>query len=523
MCLFLPWLASHCAFPYSIASSLPDDIDVPVELTLPDGSLLTETRRLPAMGTVHGTMEWRPKQVGEATLRIKIPVDPREQVLDNNEQEVSISLRHESLKVLMIETYPRWEYRYTRNALDRDPGVEVHSLMMHPDLKELGDGKGYLQQFPTEEALLEYDVVMLGDIGVGPHQLTEEQCLQLRKLVEKQAAGLVLMPGFRGLQRTLPATSLGDLFPVDLDPQTPKGMGGAKPAQFQLTEAGRQSLLTRFEANETENEEVWRMLPGFYWYESVEKARTGSQVLAIHERDANRFGRVPLIVTKTFGNGKVLFMGSDGAWRWRKGVEDKYHYRFWGQVVRWMAYQRTMALGDSIRLMVTPDRPKVGDVVTLQANVMGANGEPLQQGTVTVQLQSPTGDTETITLQRAGEDAWGLFTGTYRPRVGGDWRLTTACRETNSSLKSTLSIPKTRRERVGVPARLEVLEEISQITRGRHVAIDGLSEIVASIEQLPKPIPIERRIRLWCHPLWGGAFLILLGVFWSGRKLAGLL
>ena len=44
-----------------------------------------------------------------------------------------------------------------------------------------------------------------------------------------------------------------------------------------------------------------------------------------------------MIVTRSAGNGKVLYMGTDSAWRWRKGVEDTYHYRFWGQVVRWMS------------------------------------------------------------------------------------------------------------------------------------------------------------------------------------------
>ena len=58
-------------------------------------------------------------------------------------------------------------------------------------------------------------------------------------------------------------------------------------------------------------------------------------------------------VTKTYGTGKVLFMGTDSAWRWREGVEDRYHYRFWGQVARWMAYQRTMAQGQSMRLFFT--------------------------------------------------------------------------------------------------------------------------------------------------------------------------
>ena len=76
------------------------------------------------------------------------------------------------------------------------------------------------------------------------------------------------------------------------------------------------------------------------------------------------------LVTQTFGAGKVLFMGTDGAWRWRKGVEDKYHYRFWGQVVRWMAYQRNMAKGETMRLYYSPDQPQLGKSVTLKANVM---------------------------------------------------------------------------------------------------------------------------------------------------------
>ena len=85
---------------------------------------------------------------------------------------------------------------------------------------------------------------------------------------------------------------------------------------------------------------------------------------------SNEFGRLPLLVTRTFGAGKVLFMGTDGAWRWRKGVEDKYHYRFWGQVVRWMAYQRNMAKGETMRLYYVPDQPQLNQMLALHANVM---------------------------------------------------------------------------------------------------------------------------------------------------------
>ena len=43
------------------------------------------------------------------------------------------------------------------------------------------------------------------------------------------------------------------------------------------------------------------------------------------------------------------------AWRWRRGVEDTYHYRFWGQVVRWMAHQRHLAHKEGIRFFYNPE------------------------------------------------------------------------------------------------------------------------------------------------------------------------
>ena len=62
-------------------------------------------------------------------------------------------------------------------------------------------------------------------------------------------------------------------------------------------------------------------------------------------------------------------MGTDSAWRWRHGVEDKYHYRFWSQLARWMSYQRNMAAGERIRLIPNPERPRLGDTLTVNAMV----------------------------------------------------------------------------------------------------------------------------------------------------------
>lgn len=508
--------------PFSIVSTINADKDIQVEFLVDGNRFAEQTVRVPAGGVGSGTFEWRPKHVGDGKLTMRFEPEANDSVADNNEQTVGIAARQESLRVLLIESYPRWEYRYTRNALERDPGVDVECYLLHPELGELGGGRGYLESFPTDEQLAAYDVIFIGDVGLGPQGLSLEECKKIRKVVESQATGLVLIPGIKGNQVSLMQTALADLFPIEFDNQQLRGVGASRPGQFQLTESGRSSLLTRLESNDTDNENVWRSLPGFYWYTAIERVRSGSQILATHDRDSTRTGRVPLIVTKTFGNGKILFMGSDGAWRWRKGVEDRYHYRFWGQVVRWMAYQRTMADGDLMRLFHSPDRPKQGDSITLQANAMSAAGEPLQKGTITAQIKSPSGRIDTVQFQRASDESWGLFTANFRPSESGDHQVTTRCVETGASLESQISVASVQRERVGMPARFDVLKEISHITHGKSMAIGDRDKIVDLLAEMPPPKSIESRFQLWCHPIWGALLIALLGVFWASRKFAGM-
>jgi len=400
--------------------------------------------------------------------------------------------------------------------------VAVSCLLFHPDLDNVGGGRGYLDSFPAEKELFEYDVVFLGDVGIGAKQLTPQDCVNLKQLVRSQAGGLVFLPGFRGFQNSLQASELEELYPVVLDQTHPKGYGASRPARFALTEAGRRSLLTRLEADDSANEAVWNSLPGFQWHAAAQRAKIGSQVLATHDSESSAYGRVPLIATRTAGTGKVLFMGSDGAWRWRKGVEDLYHYRFWGQVVRWMAYQRNMSQGESMRLFYSPDRPEAGNVLTLNANIMSNAGDPLRSGMVVVQAMSPTGQTDSVRLAPAGEDSWGLFTGSFTPTEGGQYKLVTTCAETGGRLETVISVQGQERELIGQPARTDVLKEIAQVTRGELTTVAEIQTLVDRIAAMPEPEPIIRRFRLWSHPVWGGLIVVLLGVFWTGRKLAGL-
>ncbi len=371
--------------PFSIDSSLPRDYTTSVTLRSSDGDLVSKEVRIAAMSRTTDSLVWKPTATGDYTLSLTIPKQGDETLTDNNKLAAPISIRDEKLRVLVVESYPRWEYRYLRNALSRDPGVELSCLLFQPGLSKAGGGnKDYIKQFPAgKDELSRYDVVFLGDVGVEDGQLTTEQCRLLKGLVEHQASGLVFMPGWQGRELSLMETELGDLCPVLLDAAQPGGWGSRVANHFELTELGRRSLLTKLADTQDDNAEVWEGLPGFQWYAPVLRARAGSDVLAVHKDASNESGRLPLLATRTFGAGKVLFMGTDGAWRWRKGVEDKYHYRFWGQVVRWMAYQRNMAKGETMRLYYVPDQPRLNQILALHANVMEPGGEPLHGGEVT--------------------------------------------------------------------------------------------------------------------------------------------
>lgn len=507
--------------PFTIDSSLPREETATIEMLSSTGEVVTKTIVIPPMGRLQDVITWKPDQIGELKLTLKVPKIGTELFMENNAIEAPLAVRKEQLKVLVIESFPRWEYRYLRNALERDPGVSVNCLLFQPDVGTPGEGRGYLAAFPKDEELAKFDVVFLGDVGVTKGQLTPEQCESLQKLVRDQAAGLVFLPGMRGTEASLQNTTLADLIPVVWDDAQPRGWGTSSPGRLTLTEAGMHSLLTKLDDSEEASARVWQTLPGFQWYAPAVRAKAGTEILATHNNETNRFGRIPLLVTKTHGAGKILFMGTDGAWRWRRGVEDKFHYRFWGQVVRWMAYQRNMSAGEQMRLFYSPDRPHTGSTLTLNANVTSATGEPLRDGHVVAQITPPSGKTASVRLMPAGEDAWGLFTGIFRAVEPGEHHVRLTCAEAGTALESTISVQGTSKEKLGQPAKYDVMREIAQITRGHMLETADPEAVLKAIAALPQPDPQERRLQIWAHPAWAGLLILLLGVFWVGRKAVG--
>lgn len=514
-------VGENVQIPFTIRSSLDREVRTVIRMRDEKGNEQSKNIVIPPNAETYDSLLWRIRKEGTSTLELSLPVHERERIATNNNRKFSIAGRPEKIRVLVVESLPRWEYRFLRNALSRDPGVELSCLLFHPILGP-GGGNHYISSFPSKpEDLAPYDVIFLGDVGIGNNQLTKEQCTLIRGLVENQASGVVFLPGSKGNQFSLLDTDLADLIPVVLDDTQRNGIRDPLAAPLTLTSEGRSSLLTLLGENEEENPEIWRQLPGFHWHAPVIKAKAGAEVLAVHGNSRSKFGAAPLLVTKSAGNGKVLFMGIDSAWRWRRGVEDLYHYRFWGQVARWMSYQRNMAAGKRVRVFFNPERPQPGDTVTLNANAFDPDGSPLRDGGVSVDLTSPDGRAQRLSLEKL-ESTWGSFSGRFKVDQTGTWKLRVINSEDESNpLETSLIAQGSEIEKTGQPARPEVLEELARIARGRIIQPDQIPSLINEIKALPQPRPIISRTPLWSHWATLTALITLLATFWTARKLSG--
>ena len=510
------------AIPFTIQSHLPRDVSTEISLMSNREVLASKKITLPANSRLRDSIMWYPREVGEFNLSLDFPVEVDEALRDNNSADFHIAVRVVKLSVLVVDSQPRWEYRFLRNALARDPGVDLNCVLLHPKIAP-GGGRDYLSSFPgSREMLSRYDVIFLGDVGIGEDQLSESDAELIKGLVEQQGSGLVFMPGRRGNHLSLMNSELNELMPVVLDDERPKGVGMNNESVLTLSNLGRGHLLTRFDADEMVNDQIWKMLPGFYWSTAVTKSRPGTEVLAVHSELRNQFGRIPLLAIRNAGRGKVLFMGTDSAWRWRRGVEDKFHYRFWSQVARWMAHKRHLAEKEGIRLSFTPETPKVGDRVFMQATVLDEAGFPLEDGEVNGEIISPGGQGEQLELTEV-EGGWGVYSTEFLPQEGGAYQIKIDSPEHDRELETKIVVSLPKREKLGRPVNRPVLAEIASITQGESANTDNLDEIIQKISVLPEPQPAELRTRLWSNPWWGGTILLFLVIYWTGRKLAGLI
>src|SRR5690606_24835946 len=60
-----------------------------------------------------------PREEGDFEYTLEALKLPEEEAADNNSQLRAVSVRNETLKVLMVQSYPNYEFRYLKHLLER--------------------------------------------------------------------------------------------------------------------------------------------------------------------------------------------------------------------------------------------------------------------------------------------------------------------------------------------------------------------------------------------------------------------
>jgi len=499
---------------YRVVSSFPQAVTCQLrvksgERVILQRDLLLEPREEQVISVLHEI----PSE-GEEVLVAELMSQESETLVENNRTETEVTARALKMRVLLVDTLPRWEYRFIRNAMIRDEKVEVSCLLLHPDLGP-GEGPHYITEFPELAELSKYDVILLGDIGVAEGQLSDQEVSNIAEVVRHQATGLILLPGSAGAQESLVKhKDLGGLYPVLFDQE----MGGAHypyASHLKLSQEGESSLLMNLSAYD--NALVWEGLPGFTWYQPCLRLKAGATALAYHDKDRNAYGAVPLVVTSRAGRGKVLYMGIDSSWKWRRGVEDRYHYRFWRQMSRWMAYQRSLTEGEQARLFLSQESPTEGDRLRLSLQAMNKDGRPADRELVRLLISSPGEREQIIPLVPTGQ--WGTFEGEQEIRTAGAHQLAVEIGGERVA-ERTFTAQKAARETVGDPAEPEVMEELARITGGKAMPFAMRASMLTALEEVASP-PLRYEFSPLAHQWgWYVALVGLLVLSWILRRLS---
>ncbi len=172
-----------------------------------------------------------PKATGERTFIIEVDKYPRELQTDNNRIERLITVRKEKLKVLFVDSEPRYEFRYLKNYLERDETIDLNVVLLSSDPEYSEQDRSALPTFPAaKDALFAYDVVLFGDADVS--FLSHSQMQNLVEFVTQKGGGILFVAGELFDPLSYRGTPLELLLPVELSDGATPPLSGRRSRRF---------------------------------------------------------------------------------------------------------------------------------------------------------------------------------------------------------------------------------------------------------------------------------------------------
>jgi uncharacterized membrane protein len=372
----------------------------------------------------------------ERRFRARIDAADGERNTLDNEVTVAVRVNRQRVRVLYVEGYPRYEYRFLNFMLRRADAridVQMYLLSATPDFpQDRTSGLPSLTRVPTsrKELLDNYDVVLLGDVNpyaVSPDPAKGEEFV--RSLLEfvELGGGLGIIAGEYQMPRSVAGTDFANLLPVEL---SRVGTTVNIPTDVEhrplLEDPAAPHELVRFEQDLAQNRALFespRGLRGFFWHFPVAGVKPGAQVLMRHPVATNQVGgeRDPLLVLGHYPAGRSLFLAIEATNRWQFRYDAKYFEGFWRNALRWLALGRLKSGDRRFRLEALRTEYALDDRVTLEARVLDEDFRPAELEVQEVLVAAEGDPSEAFDLA-AVPGRPGLYRGTFQAERPGRFR-----------------------------------------------------------------------------------------------------
>lgn len=502
------------------------------------------------------TLTTRPDDAGSRALTVVVESGSPDLSPDNNRASVQVDVADRPIRVIYMDGYPRWEHRYLKNLLLREPSVRSSNVLLAGDKRYIQEGTDLLASLPrTQQEWSEFDVIIIGDMR--PELLSDDQLRQIREHVAQRGGGVMFLGGPGAMPMAWRGTALADLIPFTLAEEGSSQATWSVPTTLRRgAAAARLGVLQLGESPDdafppflSDGSLAWTL---FRWSQRIDATalKPTTEVLATMgvagSADALGDGSLsdaatPVVMTMRFGAGRVVYVGTDEVWRLRYGRGETLPERFWLPLVRMLARESLGRGGTAATLEATPRRALVEQQVGLTLRLLDQSLLEAGPEAVTVRVRRVdrageggaevggagvgASDGVEVTLRpdaEAASDALvGRFVGVFVPADPGAYVV--------DSRDPTIS-------GLGVEARFEVafpddemrtpqtdhalLEELSTQTGGQVIAPSRLSTLVDVLPNREVTLVGTPDVEtLWDTPLALMLFLMLVGVEWVGRRL----
>jgi len=448
-----------------------------------------------------------------------------EVITGNNRRSFSVTVNDRRASVLYYDATLRWEAKFLRDFLARDPAVDLTSVL-HSGQGRLvvnGDphGADLSRGLPlTAEGFEKFDVVVLGDVQA---EAVPRESLELLRQRVESGGGLLVLGGYHAFgPGDYADTPLAEALPVVID-----NADGQRDEDLvlALTPEGRvhpalSGLTPYFTGNAP---------PGLRGLTEVKREKPGAQVL-LTARGAQGSVESIVLAAHRYGEGRALAFTGDTSWVWYRsrdlGGPDGFYRRFWGQALHWLLEKDPEVEQAGEPLVVFTNEPsyRIGERVRLRARVRDEEGEPVLNAALTVILTGPIED-QTLTLTSLPRVP-GHYEARFPALVPGAYRVAATATRSGAEMgraTTEFRVEETSIEADDVNVDTTRLEAIARISGGRFYSSPKASDLADDLKGSLVGLVEHQEISLSNTPLIFLLFVALTGIEWYLRRRRNLL